>query len=90
MFGVVDKVVYGMALLRVLSSMIELSGACFMLYFGTAAKALQVNGTLSLVGPFVLVTVTALGISGMTGSIHWSRILFIVIGVGCILIGARP
>ncbi len=89
MFGVVDKVVYGMALLRIVSSMIELSGACFMLYFGTASKALQVNGALSLVGPFVLVAVTALGISGIADSIHWSRILFIVIGVAFILLGSR-
>jgi hypothetical protein len=89
MFAVVDKVVYGMALLRFTSSIIEFSGAFLMLYFGTAPKALQVNGALSLVGPFVLVAVTALGISGVSGTIHWSRISFIVIGVACILLGAR-
>jgi hypothetical protein len=89
MFSVLDKVVYGMAGLRFISSLIELTGAVLMLYFGTASKALQVNAVLSLVGPFVLVTVTILGVSGMADSIEWSRVVWIVIGVACILFGAR-
>jgi hypothetical protein len=89
MFSVLDKIVYGMAGLRLLSSMIEFTGAVLMLYFGTASRALQVNAGLSLVGPFVLVTVTILGVSGMADSIEWSRIGWIVVGVACILFGAR-
>lgn len=89
MFHVVDKVVYGMAGLRIVSSLIEFSGALLMLYFGTAQKAFQVNAGLAMVGPFVLVTVSMLGIIGMSDGITWSRILCIVIGVGFILFGAR-
>ncbi len=88
-FAIVDKVVYGMALLRFVSSLIEFSGAILMLYFGTATKALQVNGALALVGPFVLVAVTAIGITGMTQTIHWTKILWITMGVACILFGTR-
>ncbi len=89
MFSVMDKVVYGMAGLRLMSSLVELSGALLMLYFGTAEKALQVNAGLALVGPFVLVAVTILGVTGMADSISWSRVVWIVLGVACILFGAR-
>lgn len=89
MFDVSDKVVYAMASIRFISSLLELSGALLMLYFGTAHKALQVNAGLALVGPFVLITVTALGVMGISGDIHWHRVLFILLGVFFILYGAR-
>ncbi|MBX5437385.1 MAG: YqhV family protein [Alicyclobacillaceae bacterium] len=78
-----------MAGLRLTSSMFELAGALLMLYFGTAARALQVNGLLALVGPLVLVSVTALGLWGVADDLEWSRIAWILLGVGCILFGAR-
>lgn len=86
---VVDKVVYGMAGIRFISSLLELTGAFLMLRFGTADKALWVNGLLAMVGPVVLVSVTFLGIAGIADEIHWWRIGIIVLGVGCILFGAR-
>jgi hypothetical protein len=89
MFTVLDKVVYGMAGLRFISSLIELSGAFLMLYFGSAAKALQINAGLAFIGPLVLVTVTILGVSGMADSISWVRAMWIVLGVLCILFGTR-
>jgi hypothetical protein len=89
MFHVTEKIVYGMASVRVLSSLIEMTGAILMLYFGTAAKALQVNATLALVGPIVLVSVTFLGVLGVAGEISWGKIVWIVLGVGCILYGAK-
>lgn len=90
MFDIQDKVVYGMAGIRVLSSCIEFAGAMLMLYFGTAGKALQVNAGLALVGPLVLVSVTLLGIVGIAGEgIAWQRIALIMLGVACILFGAR-
>jgi predicted membrane-bound dolichyl-phosphate-mannose-protein mannosyltransferase len=88
-FAIVDKVVYGMAGIRMLSSLIEFSGALLMLYFGTAERAMQVNAGLAMVGPFVLVTCTMLGVIGMANDISWSRVVWIVIGVGCILFGVR-
>lgn len=88
-FTVVDKLVYGMAGLRILSGCLELTGAFLMLWFGTAQKALQVNAGLALTGPATLVLVTLLGTVSLAGEIHTSRIVLIVIGVGFILFGAR-
>ncbi|CAM3794953.1 YqhV family protein [Alicyclobacillus pomorum] len=89
MFHVTEKVVLGMAGIRVLSSFIEMTGAILMLYFGTAAKALQVNAALALVGPVVLVSVTFLGVLGVADEMSWGKIVWIVLGVGCILYGAK-
>jgi hypothetical protein len=89
MFDVAEKVVLGMAGIRLLSSLIEMTGAFLMLYFGTASKALQVNAALALVGPVVLVTVTFLGVLGVADDIRWGKLVWIVVGVGCILYGAK-
>ncbi len=87
--NVVDKVVYAMASVRFVSSLLELTGAILMLRLGTAERALQVNSLLALTGPVVLVTVTMLGIAGLSDSISWWRIVVILVGVGCILLGAK-
>lgn len=60
-----------------------------MLYFGTTQKALQVNGLLALVGPVVLISVTALGVTGMAGEVSLRKLVVLMIGVGCILYGTR-
>ncbi len=87
--NVVDKVVYAMASVRFVSSLLELTGAILMLRLGTAERALQVNSLLALTGPVILVTVTMLGIAGLSDSISWWRIVVILVGVGCILLGAK-
>lgn len=89
MFSVTDKVVYAMSGLRMMSSILEMAGAILMLYFGTALRALQVNAALSFVGPLVLVTVTALGLYGLADDMQWWRVVVILLGVGCILLGAH-
>lgn len=90
MFGTVEKVVMAMATIRFISSLLEMSGAFLMLYFGTAVKALQVNAGLALVGPFVLVSVTMLGLSGLAGEGNsLAKMVWVLVGVGCILYGTR-
>lgn len=70
------------------SSLLEMTGAVLMLKLGTQDKALQVNSLLALVGPFVLVSVTLLGISGLAHELPWWRLLAILVGVGLILFGS--
>ncbi len=89
MFQVIDKTVYAMAGVRVISSLIEMSGAMVMLWAGSADRALQVNAVLALVGPLVLITVTLLGLSGYSGELNWWKMVWVVVGVGCILYGTR-
>jgi len=88
-FFLPDKHVLAMAAVRVLSSMIELSAAVLMLKLNRVDSALKINAVLALVGPTVMLTVTALGLWGLAGKIPPVKMLAIILGVGCIFYGVR-
>jgi len=87
MFTTFEKVVLGMALLRILSGSIEISAAFLMLKFNDIERALLVNSTLVLVGPIILILTTAIGLSGIAAQISYVKILVIFIGIALILYG---
>lgn len=82
-----DKIVIGMALLRVLSGSIELTAAFLMYRLQSVEKALIVNSSLALVGPLVFIGVTALGLFGMADRLTFGKLMWIGAGVACLLIG---
>ncbi|HHW09045.1 MAG TPA: YqhV family protein [Firmicutes bacterium] len=84
-----EKFVAGMALLRLLSGTVELTAAVLMLHFHSLETAFRINGFLGLVGPSVLILVSALGLSGLAGQIPSWKLGVIAFGVACILIGTR-
>ncbi|MHB1125603.1 MAG: YqhV family protein [Bacillota bacterium] len=84
MFLVNDKFVFGMALIRILSGTIELCAAMLMLKYSRVDTALKINSVLALIGPMVLFSVTALGLSGLAGKISLPRMMMIILGVGLI------
>ncbi|HEY8498701.1 MAG TPA: DUF2619 domain-containing protein [Limnochordales bacterium] len=63
-----ERVVSGMAVLRLLSASIEIAAAVLMVRSGRVADAVRINGVLGLVGPVVLASVTALGLVGLAGA----------------------
>lgn len=87
MFVTIEKVVLGMALLRILSGSIEISAALLMLKFNDIEKALLVNSSLVLVGPIILLLTTAIGLSGITVQISYVKIFVIFLGIALILYG---
>lgn len=86
-WAVIDKVVFGMAGIRVLSAIIEFSAAMLMLKYGRVETALKINAVLALVGPTVLLTVTALGLIGLAGKVSPLGMVTIMAGVSLIFIG---
>lgn len=82
-----DKFVTGMATLRILSGSLEIAAAILMLKLGRVDKALAVNSALAFVGPSVLLLTTAIGLAGMADRLSWGKLLWIGLGVGCLLIG---
>lgn len=78
---------FGMALLRFFSSMLELTAAIVMLYFNDIKKALIVNSLLAVVGPIVFITATSIGLISIANSVSFGKLFLIVIGVIFILIG---
>lgn len=84
-----DKAVFGMAVLRLLSGSMELIAAAVMLKWNQVEKALALNSVLALVGPLVLITTTAIGLIGLADSLPLKKLLLILSGVALILVGLR-
>jgi hypothetical protein len=87
MFLLTDKIVAGMAGIRILSATIEFTAAMLMLKFGRVETAFKINAILALVGPTVLLTVTTLGLVGLAGKISFGSMSIIVLGVALIFLG---
>ncbi|GED12557.1 hypothetical protein AM501_23060 [Aneurinibacillus migulanus] len=84
-----EKAIIGMATLRLLSGSLEVLAALMIIKVNEVEKALLINSSLALVGPPVLLLTTMIGLMGMADRISLTKILWILIGVTCILIGVR-
>jgi hypothetical protein len=82
-----DKYVSWMAILRLLSGSAEITAAIIMLRLNQVDKALAVNSVLALVGPTILITTSAIGLTGMAQDLSWSKLGWVGCGVACLLIG---
>jgi hypothetical protein len=82
-----NKFVLAMASLRIMSGSIEIIAAMIMLKLAQVDKALLVNSGLALVGPFVLLTTTSIGLVGMAEKLSFSKMIWVLIGVSCIFVG---
>lgn len=82
-----DKTVFSMALLRIVSGSLELTAALVMLKFNEVQKALAVNSMLALVGPVVLLTTTTIGLVGLSDKLSPMKFIWVAVGVSCLLIG---
>jgi putative exporter of polyketide antibiotics len=83
----INKIVLAMATLRLMSGGIEMLAALVMLRLNQVDKALVVNSSLALVGPFVLLTTTAVGLAGLADRLSPSKLAWVAAGVTCLLIG---
>ncbi|WP_126427559.1 YqhV family protein [Brevibacillus marinus] len=84
-----EKAIIGMASLRLLSGTIEILAALLILKLNQVEKALLVNAGLALIGPLIMLSTTTIGLIGIADRISFQKILWILVGVACILIGIR-
>lgn len=75
------KIVLGMAFLRLISGLIELSAASLMIYFNRVETAFKINACLAIIGPLILISVTSLGLIGLAGKISFKQMFLIISGV---------
>lgn len=80
-------VVTAMAALRALSVLAELTGLYLMLTSARIERALRVNSALGLVGPLVFITVSAVGLAGLSGRVGVWRLAVIAVGVLLVFAG---
>ena len=84
----INKILLVMIGMRVLSSMIELTAAFLMYYFGQVKIAIRINAVLGIIGPLILIFVTFLGLVEISQDISLYKIILIAVGVLFILIGS--
>lgn len=89
--GLLDesKVTNGMALLRFVSGCIEVIAAGIMFRLGTVNNALKINAVLGLIGPLVMVLVSALGLVAIAVKVPPTRTIMVAAGVLIILFATR-
>ncbi|NLJ85857.1 MAG: YqhV family protein [Firmicutes bacterium] len=83
------QIVRNMALLRIVAGSLEITAALLMIRSGRVTTALQINGILGLIGPFILAAVSLLGLAGLAGRISPSKLAIVGVGVFFILLGTR-
>ncbi|GAC43042.1 YqhV family protein [Paenibacillus popilliae] len=83
----VDKFVASMSGLRIMSGCLEITAALIMLKLNEPVKALAVNSLLAIIGPLILIATTTIGLIGIADKLNWSKLVWIAVGVSCLLIG---
>lgn len=89
MFNLLEKAVLAMAIFRILSGTIEIFAAFLMIKFNEIEKALVINSSLSIIGPFVLIVTTTIGLVGIADKVSFGKFIWIIIGVLFILYGVK-
>ena len=82
-----DPILTSMAIMRFVSSFIELSAALLFSKSKSVEKALRINATLGLIGPLIFMGVSLLGIAGISGKVSFIKLIIIFTGVVLVLIG---
>ncbi len=81
------KIVISMAILRILSSFIELIAAILIFRSNSVEKALLINSLLALVGPLVFISITTIGLIGIADKLSFQKLIWIIVGISCLFIG---
>ncbi|HWJ77897.1 MAG TPA: YqhV family protein [Niallia sp.] len=89
MFSILEKAVLGMVILRLISGSIEITAALLMAKANELEKALIINSSLAIVGPLILIATTFIGLWGMTDKLSFTKMMWILTGVGLIIYGVK-
>ena len=89
MVKLIEKALLVMIMLRFISGSIEVTAAALMFKFNDLEKAFYINTLLALVGPFVLIVTTTVGLLGLADKISFSKMICLFCGITLILISLR-
>lgn len=78
-----------MALIRVISGVIEIGAALLFLKVGRVDTALRLNAILGLIGPLIFLAVSVLGIAALAVKLSWIKVVLISAGIILVLIGTK-
>ncbi len=78
-----------MAVIRIISGLLEIAVAFIFLKMGRVDSALRMNAFLGLVGPLVFIVVSVLGIAAIAVRLPWYKVFLISFGMVLVLIGTK-
>ncbi len=81
--------VNNMAVIRIISGLLEIAVAFIFLKAGKVEAALRMNAFLGLVGPLVFIAVSVLGIAAIAVKLSWYKVMLLSIGLLLVLIGTK-
>lgn len=89
MFGIMEKALFFMIALRLISGSIEITAAMLMLKYNDLEKAFYINTMLALVGPVILIVTTGIGLSGLSEKISLKKGILLFSGIVLILMSMK-
>ena len=85
----IEKALLFMIMFRLIGGSIEVTAAMLMLKFNDLEKAFYINTLLALVGPFILILTTGIGMIGLAEKISLTRMICLFSGIVLILVSMR-
>ncbi len=82
-----EKALFIMIFFRILSGSVEIFAAYLMFRFNDIEKAILINSSLALIGPFIFILTTIVGLFGIADKISFQKFIFILLGVCLIMFG---
>jgi putative exporter of polyketide antibiotics len=82
-----EKAIVGMALLRFLSGTMEIVVAFLILKINQVDKALVLNSSLSIIGPIIFLSTTAIGLYSIANEVSFTKLIWILLGIIFIIYG---
>jgi len=85
----IEKALLFMIMFRLIGGSIEVTAAMLMLKFNDLEKAFYINTLLALVGPFILILTTGIGMIGLAEKISLTKMICLFSGIVLILVSMR-
>ena len=89
MITFIEKALFFIIALRLISGSIEITAAALMFKFNDLEKAFYINTLLALVGPVILIVTTGIALSGLAEKISLTRIICLFCGIFLIIFSLK-
>jgi hypothetical protein len=84
-----QTVLNNMALIRIISGLLEIATAIIFIKIGRVDSALRLNAFLGLIGPIVFILVSVLGIAAIAVKLSWIKLVLLSLGLLLVIVGTK-
>jgi hypothetical protein len=84
-----QTVLNNMAVIRIISGLLEIATAIIFVKVGRVDSALRLNAFLGLIGPIVFILVSVLGIAAIAVKLSWVQLVLLSLGLVLVIVGTK-